>query len=538
MSEGALPRTADVVVAGSGASGLLAATIAARAGLSVVLVETSRRIGGTSALSGGRIWVPGHAKSEAPQADREAAERYLLSLLPAGQGVFLDAFLGTAPEMIRFVEQATGLDFEPCANYPDYHPGLRGWSSGGRCLDPRPVDRSALRGPQQLVLEPPGYLPITHSDWERWRVPAAYDRELLRERYDSGVRTGGVGLVSSLLSGAIDAGVRICLGTRLVDVRLGTDGGVEAAAVERGGVRSRIAAGEVVLASGGFDRDPELVDQHLPAGITASGSSPHNRGDALAIARRAGAATANLREGWWMPMIQVDGDEVEGAPYPRSLVRERGTPRQIIVGGRGERVVNEAAPYNELGKNLNAAAERLGDAGFHIVFDEGFRRQYAMPGLPAAGPLPDFIATAATLEDLAARIGLDPQALTTAVERWNELCELGEDLDFGRGNSTYDRFYGDPRLKSKQNLGPISESPYYAIKLYSGTIGSKGGPVTDRDARVLRSDGTAIRGLYAVGNASAFWVGDAYPGPGATLAVGMTMAYRAGRAIEASAESR
>jgi len=236
-----------------------------------------------------------------------------------------------------------------------------------------------------------------------------------------------------------------------------------------------------------------------------------------------GARRDNMSQGWWMPMLAVPGERLLGEQFYRSLIRERGLPRQIMVNAAGRRFADEAQPYNEIGKALHGQ-----DGPVHLIFDEAYRARYPMPGVPAGGPVPDWVASGGSLAALARRIGVPAAALTGTVQRWNEACAGGADPDFRRGEDAYERFCGDPAVRPNPSLGPIDEAPYYAVEILAGTIGTKGGPVTDADGAVLDRAGAPITGLYAVGNAAAFWTADGYPGPGATLAVGMTMGYRAG----------
>jgi 3-oxosteroid 1-dehydrogenase len=189
-------------------------------------------------------------------------------------------------------------------------------------------------------------------------------------------------------------------------------------------------------------------------------------------------------------------------------------------------VANEAAPYNELGKGLNRALEG-GSRRLFLVFDQEFRSRYGMPGIPPDGEVPDWVLRGDTLEDLARAAGIDPAGLELEVASWNEASRTGEDVRFGRGVSAYDRYYGDPDLDTNPNFGPLNAAPYFAVEVYSGTIGSKGGPLTDAEGLAIRRDGSTITNLALVGNASVSWIDNAYPGPGATLSVGMITAFRA-----------
>ena len=511
-----LPGHVDVLVAGSGAAGLTAALAAASGGAQVLLVERGEKLGGTTALSGGRVWVPGnHLQDGDSQA---AAAAYLSGVFSDRYPQMTETFLRTGPEMLRFVESHSAHQFAACPSYPDYHPGRPGATAGGRALDMVPVAIRRLTPLVADILMPPGYLPLSFAEWDRWRRPDAYDWDLLRERERTGIRTGGVALVAGLLDGVVRAGVTVRTGVRLTAVRPGH------AELTRAGQVTTIGAAAVILATGGFDWDPELRVKHQPAAQRASGAPPTNTGDALRIATEAGACADNLAEGWWMPMLAIPGETLLGEQFYRSLIRERGLPRQIMVDAAGRRFVNEALPYNEIGKALHGSH---GPA--FLIFDEGYRRRYPMPGIGLNGSPPTWVASAATVAGLATAIGAGPATLAGTVRRWNEACAAGADPDFGRGQDAYQRFCGDPEIRPNPSLGPLDRPPYYAAEVLAGTIGTKGGPVTDTDAVVLRADGSPVPGLYAAGNAAAFWTADGYPGPGATLAVGMTMGYRAGR---------
>jgi len=239
-----------------------------------------------------------------------------------------------------------------------------------------------------------------------------------------------------------------------------------------------------------------------------------------------------MGSGWMMPMVQVPGETLGGRPFFRSLVTERGIPRSILVNAAGARFVNESLPYNELVRGFQRRAPdgTFPNARAWLVFDEGFHERYSMLDVRPDAPVPDWVHRGATLPELAAAIRVEPDGLEASVVLWNAMCPHGEDEIFGRGESPYDRYYGDPSLlPGNPTLGPIDTPPFYAIEVLPGTIGTKGGPRTDPDGRALRADDTPVAGLYAAGNAAAGWLADAYPGPGATLGVAMAFGYRAGR---------
>jgi succinate dehydrogenase/fumarate reductase flavoprotein subunit len=524
-----LPAEADVLVAGSGAAGLTAALAAASAGARVLLVERDDHLGGTTAVSGGRVWVPCNHCPENAGDTPQAALEYLRALIPDRHARMIDTFVESAPAMARFVESASPHRFVASASYPDYHPSLPGATVGGRCLDMEPADLRQRTPLASLIRVPPGYLPFTHAEWEQWRYPRNFDSALLAERLDAGIRTGGVALVTNLLDGAVRAGVQVVCGARLTAVGADSGGAVTRAEVTDPGGTRQVSVSAVVLATGGYDWDAGLRSAYHPAPQRASGAPLSNSGDGLRIAASLGAATENLDEGWWMPMLSVPGETLDGEPFYRSLIRERGAPRQIIVNAAGARFADEAAPYNEFVK----AMHRREDGTYpndpaYMIFDEGFRKRYPLPGVNADGEPPAWVARGESPRELAARIGVGADRLESTLTRWNALCAQGTDDDFGRGGNPYDRYGGDPEAAPNPNLGPVDEAPYYAVRVLAGTIGTKGGPVTDPDGAVLRPDGSVIAGLYAAGNTSAFWLGDAYPAPGATLAVGMTTGYRAG----------
>lgn len=531
----------DVLVVGSGAAGLVAALGARAGGARVRVIDSGTLFGGTTALGGGRVWIPANGTPENAGDSPEAALSYLREVFDRRYPEMIETFVASAPGMRDFVESHSPHRFVVCPNYPDYHQDLPGSTAGGRAFDVAPIATGKLAAESARVLTPPGYLPVTHADWEQWRFPENYDTELIERRRAEGVLTGGPGMIAGLLDGAVRSGVQVSAETELVDLVVDEAGSIRGARVRHDGVETSIPAHAVILATGGFDADDELRKTHLSAALGASASARTNTGIALRLSAKYGYAVDNLSQGWWMPMMSMPGETLgDGVPYPRALIRERGVPHQIVVNSAGRRFLDESLPYNEFGKAVHRQAS---DGGYpnseaYLVVDEAFRERYSLPGLGKSGPPPPHYVTADTVPELAVRLGIDPLALEETVARWNELCASGHDDDFGRGDNAYDRYYGDPTISGNRNLGPLSRSPFYATRVFSATIGSKGGPVTTTHGRVLTSDGRPVDGLYAVGNAAAFWTTDGYPGPGATLAVGMTFGMRAGRAASASALGR
>ena len=526
-----LPGAVDVLVAGSGAAGLAAALAAAEAGVRVLVAERGPAFGGTTALSGGRVWLPAnrHAADAGIDDSPEAAATYLRATCPTAPDGHVEAFVADAPDVAEWIERATPHRFVLCPRYPEYHPSLPGATLGGRTLDSAPFEAGDLDGE---VLRGPASAPITHAEWERWRFVHRYDQDLLAQRDAAHVVTGGRALVATLLHACKTAGVTLVSDARVTGLRTGAGGGIAGVELMVGGSAAEVTCGAVVLATGGFEWSDELRARHLRVPVDAFGGPPTNEGDAVGLAQDAGAAVEAMEHGWMMPMVQVPGEEVAGRPFFRSLVTERGIPRSILVNAAGERFVNESLPYNELVRAFQRPDQSgaFPNARAWLVFDEGFRDRYSLLQVRPGEPLPDYVTSGATLAELGAATGIDAAGLEPTIARWNAMCAAGADDQLGRGESPYDRYYGDPDLlPANPTLGPLDEPPFHAIEVLPGTIGTKGGPRTDADARALREDGTPVPGVYAAGNAAAGWLADAYPGPGATLGVALVFGRRAGR---------
>ncbi|MCZ0982544.1 FAD-binding protein [Streptomyces diastatochromogenes] len=308
------------------------------------------------------------------------------------------------------------------------------------------------------------------------------------------------------------------------------DGRVTGVRITRNGREVTVrATGGVVLASGGFSHDQRLREKHLPSPTSTEWSSAAEgqTGDALEPAVALGAATDLMDKVWGAPSVVPP----EGRPF--FLVADRGVPGMVIVNAAGERYANEAAPYHEF-VDAMYAHDRPGASTVPswLILDATSRARYIFMGLFPGQAFPKpwldsgFVKKAATVEELAARIDVAPERLRATVDRFNGFARAGRDEDFHRGDSVYDRYYGDPTLPHP-NLAPLEKGPYYAIPVHPGDIGTKGGLVTDATARVLREDGTPIDGLYASGNVSSAVMGETYPGPGATIGPAMTFSWLA-----------
>lgn len=493
--------TRSVAVLGSGAAGLSAALAAARGGATVTLYEKAPLLGGTTALSGGNAWMPAH--EGLPDDSPQAATAYLRSLaLGDVDHELIEVFAREAGPAAARVERESPLRLQAIP-YCDYHAEFEGGrSQGGRTLEPQPFDPSPEVS--AMIRSAPNITgPITYSELATGDI----DREALAERRARGTLTLGRAMIAGLLTACLEAGVRVRTGVRVTE---------------------RPSEEAVVLATGGFERDPQLVRAFLRGPMLAPVGAPGMTGDGLRLAMAEGAALGSMSEAWWCPAIQIPGETIDGLPMSRLILTERARPGSLIVNGDGRRFVNEAQNYNDLGRALHdfdPSRFTFRNVPAYLVFDSAYRRSYRLGPLGARDPDPEWLARGETVAELAVAIGVPPATLEETVERFNAGAERGEDPDFDRGSYPYDRFIG--------RLGPLGDGPYYALRVVPGCLGTKGGPRIDADGRVLGLDGDPIPGLYAAGNASASFLGLAYPGAGGTLGPALTFGLRAGDAAAA-----
>lgn len=529
----------DVVVLGTGAAGLTAALAAAHAGASVGVFEKGEKVGGTTALSSAVVWLPANRyAAEAGVADsRQEGLDYLESL---SHGLILpelaETFVDTTAEMLDWLEADTPVHFQLVPGFPDYHPEHPGGKpTGGRSIEPVLFSYDAIPTWVDRVVGAPRRMNVSDTPTGGGTGVLAADE--LARREESGLEGLGRALVGSLLAGCLEQGVvpqTRARATRLV-VEADRVVGVEFEGPD--GVRT-VRARSVVLATGGFEYDADLVRDFLRGPVRAPAGVPTNTGDGLRMAMRVGARLGNMREAWWVPVVELPGERADGGSNVFLVLRERTLPRSIVVNDQGRRFTNEAANYNALGGAFHAfdpTRFRYVNQPAHLVFDEGFVQRYGCFGNAPGTPVPDFIHRAGSLAELAGLIDVPAQALDETVQRWNTMAAAGHDDDFDRGDSAYDGWCGDrtqyPGVGA--TLGPLDQAPYYAVELVGSTLGTKGGPRTDVDGAVLDVDGDRIEGLFAAGNAMAGPTGMVYGGAGGTLGPAMVFGYRAGRAAAA-----
>jgi len=541
----------DVIVIGSGAAGLTAAVVADRQGLRTLVVEKEALYGGTTALSGGVAWVPNNALMQkaglpdTPAAALTYLEHNIGNRVAHGK---LAAFVEHAPKMAEFLQAHSELAFNIVHGFPDYRPEAPGGSKGGRSIDPKVISGRKLKDFDRLrrsATGMPGGLVGSVTEMRRLaffksnpmglaKVWSFFPRNLWNKLAGRQHVSSGMALIARLRLTLQKRAVPLWLDTPLQELIVENDT-VMGVCVQREGKTKRLAARKgVIMAAGGFERNPAMRRQFFGdqggddwnQGQFTSGS-PGNVGDGIEAGASIGAARDLMDDMWWMPSTMPPGGK------PVIVVFERGLPHMMVVNAKGQRFANEARPYNELGRLIYEEQEQPA----HIIFDQEFRSKYAIGGLIPGVPAKKFIESgylkqADSLEQLATISGVDPEGLRDTVQRFNRMAEQGRDEDFGKGESAFDLYAGDPAHRPNPCLGAIGKPPFYALQIAAGDLGTKGGLLTNEKAQVLREDGSVIPGLYAAGNSSASVMGNFYPGAGGTIGAAMTYGYIA--AMDAS----
>ncbi|MGN7479795.1 FAD-dependent oxidoreductase [Solibacillus silvestris] len=521
----------EVVVVGSGAGGLVAAITAAHNGQRVLLVEKTEVFGGSSALSGGGLWIPNNhvSKLAGLEDSEEEALTYMEEVIedkgPASTRERKVAYIQNGSKMVSFLEDL-GMKWVAAPHYPDYYPERPGGKIG-RSIEGEVFDLRELGEYEGLLRKGLMEMPFPLYSGRVYSVPRTFtsmkDFTNVSGMLFSGIKyklqgkhatSIGQGLVSRLLKIALSLGVKIRLNAPLKDLIIENDAliGIE---IEQNGAPHFIETKAVILAGGGFDHNEELRRKYHNIGPEWSSASKGNQGDMLLIAQRHGLDTALLDEAWWGPSaINDDGS-------PSFLVYERSLPHTIIVDQEGKRYFNEAESYVDAGRAMLDKQEETGKAiPSWMIMESRHRNRYLfgsmMPRMVPKKLLKSgWLKRADTIDDLAKICGINVEGLRATIGRFNEFVDNGKDGDYKRGDSAYDNYYGDPAYKNP-NLGHINKPPYYAVKVFPGDLGTKGGIVADEHGQALR-DGKPIAGLYATGNCSASVMGKVYPGPGSTL---------------------
>ncbi|MDB5487372.1 MAG: binding domain protein 15 [Reyranella sp.] len=555
----------DLLVVGSGAAGFSAALTASHAGLDVLMVEKEKLFGGTTAYSAGVIWIPAnrHGRALGIADSKEEALTYLQH--EAGNRLNLElanAFLDNCNPAVEFIENNTHVRYEAVPIWADYHPTKPGAAQGGRSLLPLPFDGrrlgkrfGQLRPPLRTMMafggmmlgrnDLPHVFKMTRSARSALHVAGMTARFAVdRLNHDRGTRlTNGNGLIAALALSAGERGIELWLDSPVVELvqRGGAVGGaVTGAIVQREGQRLEIHARHgVVLACGGFPANDELKRRyygHVRDGHAhRSAPPPGNRGDGIRLGQSAGGALAEdvAFPAAWVPVSLVPQPDGSTLPFPHFY--ERGKPGYIAVDQTGRRFANESASYHDFVPAMVEACRGRTETSCWLLSDHRAIRRYGMGAIGPA-PLPlgphirnGYLQVAGSWSELAAKMGVDADALQTTIANFNTNAARGEDPDFGKGTDAYHRFNGDPTHGPNPCLAPLERGPFYAMKLIPGDIGTFLGLRVDGHARVLDGAGAPIQGLYAAGNDMTSVMGGTYPGAGITIGPALTFGYIAAR---------
>ncbi len=545
----------DLLVVGSGGGGMTAALVAKKLGLSVLVIEKTEFFGGSTARSGGGLWIPNNhlLEQDGVEDSFEKARQYMQNTV--GERVhqkLQDTYLINAPRMIAWLTDNTSVKFQRMPGYSDYYPERPGGLAAGRSLEPVPFNGKKLGNDLTFLRKPmaeaPGGLAFTASDYQKigmftstWigKITAIKVALLwVRDKF-SGLHqlTMGQALSASLRFAMKQVDIPFWLNTPFKELVL-EDERVVGVIAEKNSQPIRIHARKgVILATGGFPHNLEMRKKHLPTPTSTQWTvaCPGNTGDGIQAGIQLGAATDLMDDAWWGPSSRPPNEE------PFFHVGERGYPGGLIVNKEGKRFVNESAPYIDVIQSIYTRhSEETPYIPAYFIFDQRFRNKYMFGLFFPMLPIPrryfknGYISRASSIASLAHQLSIDEENLVGTVERFNQFAHSGKDIDFARGESAYDNYYGDPSVKPNPNLAPLQKPPFYAVKMWPGDLGTKGGLVTDEFSRVLRQDGTLIAGLYAIGNNMASVMGNSYPGAGATIGPSMTFGYIAARHLAKS----
>ncbi|MEA4907884.1 MAG: FAD-binding protein [Anaerolineaceae bacterium] len=535
----------QVVVVGSGSAALTAALAAKEAGMEPLVLESTALVGGSSAMSGGGLWIPNNSLMRAagvPDSYADAQKYMDLTIGdvgPASSPQRREAFLQEGPRMVDWLT-GLGFRFSYTPGYADYYPELPGGSVKGRSVEPDFFDLKKL-GPWNDKLNIVMPIPFHTLDAAQISLSFRSFSAFLHTANVIGIRTIGSTLIGKKLAGlggaligqllylAIQRSIPVWVDSPMVELIYENEA-VTGVVVEKDGTRQALPARAVILAAGGFAHNNEMRQKYHPHPITTDWTvaNPGNRGAAIQAAMAVGAATALMDDAWWGPCF------IDGQGKSQFMLWERSAPYGIIVDQSGKRFMNESASYVDCGHWMYARNQEVPAIPAYMIADARHRKYYPfgtlLPGItPQSAYESGFMVKADTLPELARALDIDPDTLQQTVQRFNQFAATGKDLDFHRGDSAYDRVYSDPRVKPNPNLGEITQGPFFAVRVWPGDLGTKGGLLTDENAQVLREDGRPIPGLYAAGNTSASVMGHTYPGPGSTIGPAMVFGMLAGR---------
>jgi 3-oxosteroid 1-dehydrogenase len=563
MAENRVADAYDVVVVGSGAGGMVTAIRARDRGMSVALMEKFHHYGGTSATSGGGRWIPIN-EAIASEDSIEKAVTYLVAATGGkAREHLLRTYVENAPTMTKYVESVGATSFA-VPGYPDYYPELPG-AVASRAMLPQDFD-GALLGDEffrmrdhhpfllafnryamnvemsaKLSAKLPGWRRTAAKMlWDYWS-DIAWRRQTRRDRR----LTMGRALVGSLRKAMMDRNIPLFLNMELVGLRKTGNRLTEASFLNHGRSVNVVARRGVVLAAGGYEQNQEMRDRYMEvatrteASLTPAGA---NQGDAIRIGQSIGAAVENMQNAWWCPSIRLPSWDTPNTEISYPLFFERGRPGTISVNRLGRRFVNEAASYYHFGKAMIEDQKATGaNNPCWMIMDGRFRSKHSAGGLLPSWVMPDkrvpqgwwdnIIYRANSITALADKVGVDATMLGQTVEAMNRSAKTGVDDEFHRGESSYDKFFGEMGITPNPCLGALDQAPFYAMRMELGDVGTKGGLRVDHNACVLDEADHPIPGLFAIGDTTGSPFADCYPGAGATLGPAMTFGYLAADCI-------
>ncbi|MEP6866884.1 MAG: FAD-dependent oxidoreductase [Novosphingobium sp.] len=512
----------DAVVLGSGAAGLTAALTLHSRGAAVALIEADEVLGGTSAIGGGNLWIPGNAAmARAGHVDEPASALAYLRRVsgPGPRSANARAFVDIGARLVDFVESHSALRFGSIPRH-DYHPTWAG-AGFGRSLEPDPFAAGQLLSDRAAWFRTnPTRAPLTYVEYRQ-----SIDTELVAWRRSQDVRTQGAALVAGLGHACLTSGVDVIKGSPVIAATRRADGDYSVELADERTLRTPA----LVIATGGFAGSRRLRRAFLPSVEFEVLSAGRGQGDGLRFGLDCGAALFGIGDGW------LGATHSPGDGRPTSLVvRELALPGSMLVNADGRRFVNEALGYNDVGKGMLAFDPARGSyhcANAWLVFDAAFRAKHAVLGVSPDGSPPTSWKQAGDLTGLSRDMALPPGELERAVERMNEAAQSGIDREFNRGGDQHQRFNGDSGHLPNPCLGSLSTPPFFAAPIRPGLCNTKGGLDVDSRARVLNRQGNPIPGLYAVGDVAATIMGYGYAGAGASLGPAMTFGMLAAESI-------
>jgi 3-oxosteroid 1-dehydrogenase len=559
----------DVVVVGSGAAGMTAALRACDLGMNVLIVEKAHKYGGTSATSGGVAWIPNHELGGSTDT-REEALTYLDAVIkqPVNRQR-LEAFVDSGRDMLSYLG-SIGINFIPMP-WPDYFAELKGsrtdrslvlpmWD-GRRLGDKFPLVREQfprfkLFNRYAMNLEETFTIAARAKGWQKMiaRVIGRYwlDRETRKITRRDRWFTSGNALIGPMLEQLIAKRVEIRLETKLTGL-ITSRGWVTGLRVSGIAKEYEIEARHgVVICAGGFEWNQALRDRFYPIKTSIWWSSTPqgaNAGEALLAAEAAGAATEHTEEGWWAPTMMLPSASASNFEEVHQAIFDVGRPCSVCVNRNGDRFVNESCSYDRFGAAMVEDHKKTGaNLPCWLIFDSVFRAKFTAGGILPTAVMSDksipadwwdhYVYRSGTIAGLAAKLHIEPSKLEGVIRRMNEYAAKGQDPEFGRGSTIYDQAFGDPTCKPNPALGAIAKGPFYAIPVYLGDLGTKGGLKADHRARVVDAEGRPIAGLYAAGNAAGSPFGLNYPGAGGTIGPAMVFAYIAANDIAGRASNQ